>query len=84
MPTHLTTPTVLSARLLRLMADAQRVADRLLALDLDAVQAEICLAPAAASLAWLLDGLEDAMYRAERVDQRHRAADLAMARALAA
>jgi hypothetical protein len=50
---------------------------------MDDMQAELHLAPAASILTIVLDHLQDALYRAEKLDQSHGAEDLRVNRILA-
>jgi hypothetical protein len=83
MPTNRTTPTAASTRLCRLAIDALQAADELIAQPMDDMQAELHLAPAASILTIVLDHLQDALYRAEKLDQSHGAEDLRVNRILA-
>ena len=84
MPTnHTTRLTVLSARISRLAVEAQRAADQLLAESLDYGEAEAVLAAPTLLLSSLVEDLMDTIYRSEKLDERHRLQDLAIAREIA-
>jgi hypothetical protein len=78
-----TTPVALAARLSRLAVEAQWVADRLVARPFEYGDAAVLMSGPAQLFASLWDCLEDAMYRAEKLDQRHADQDLVALREIA-
>ena len=83
MPTNRATLTAASARLQRIAIDALKAADELIAQPLNEHDAELHLAAPTAIIAMVLDHLEDRVYRAEKLDQSHRAEDMRLDRLLA-
>jgi hypothetical protein len=83
MPPNHTHLTRLSAHLAHLTIDAIQTADQLLAQPMNDAEAELHLTPAASLLTMLLDQLQDALYRAEKLDQSHRQRDLIIAQTIA-
>lgn len=83
MPIDHTDPTALSIRLTRLITDAHRVADQLLALDLKADQIDLYLSAPAGVADMLLRDLANHMYCARHLDRTDWAEYYAARRALA-
>ncbi len=84
MPTNHTTLPALSARLCNLAVDAQWLADLLVAHDFPDGEADLALSAAASLLTSVVECLEAAIYRSERLDRRGVREELSVLRALTA
>jgi hypothetical protein len=83
MPTNRTTLPAASSRLCRLAVEALQTTDALLAQPFNDADGDVYLVPAMSLLNMALDRLQDRMYRAQKLDQSHRAEDLTIDRMLA-